>query len=54
MVYLREGARNISPPHLAEAFWEQDTMKMGRCDPNSIIIYFFIPLDFFRVEKVKE
>jgi len=44
MVHLREGGETNSPPHLVEAFGDQNPPKMGRRDPGWIIILFFIHL----------
>ena len=54
MVHQREGGGNISSPHSVKDFGEQKPPKMGRCDPDWIIILFVIHLDASRVEKVEE
>jgi len=51
MVHQREAGRKFSSPHSVEAFGDQKPPKMGRCDPDWIIILFFIHLDALRVEK---
>lgn len=54
MIDQREDGGKISTPHPIEAFGEKNPPKMGRCDLDWVIISFFIHLDAFRVEKVKE
>lgn len=54
MVHQREGEGKFSSPHLVKALWDQNPPKIGRCDPDWIIILFFIHLDAFREEKVEE
>ena len=52
--YTREKVeRQISLPQLVKQIGDQNPPKMGRCDPNSIIILFFIHIDAFEVEKVE-
>lgn len=54
MVHLREGGAEISSPHLIEAFGDPKPKKMERCDSDWIIILFFIHLNVFKMEKLKE
>jgi len=43
----------ISSPQLVKQIGDQNPRKMGRCDPNWIIILFFIHIDAFEVEEVE-
>lgn len=54
MVHQREGGGKISSPYSVKYFGDQKPPKMGRCDPNWIIILLVIYLDAFGVENVDE
>ena len=54
MVHQRDGGGKNSSPHSLEAFRDQKPLKMGRCDPDWIIILFAIHLDAFGMGKVEE
>ena len=54
MVHQREGGGKISSPHLVKYFGAKTPPKMGRCDPNWIIMLFVIHLDAFGVEKLED
>jgi len=54
MAQKREGGGKTSSPHSIKYFWDKNPPKMGKCDPNWIIILFLIHLNAFGVEKVEE
>jgi hypothetical protein len=54
MVLQGEGRGKFSSLHLEKYFVDQNRPKMGRYDPNLIIIYFYIYISTLWVKKLEE
>ena len=54
MAHQRAGGGKLCSPHSVKAFGDKNPPKMGRFYPNWIILFIFIHLNAFGVEKVEE